>query len=146
MAASYTKVRPLPAELRDRLEKLLLVLGSASEGERASAIGMINRLLASHGLDWHDVVGAISNGEGAQKSGGFAPPPPQPQRPSGLHTMTDIELRKMVDAITHRIVLNENSRQFLVGMRSRADHYSTIAFSAKQWAWMQDLARKAGIV
>ena len=37
---SQTHVRPLPAAVRARLDKLMLMLGSVNDNERASAAGL----------------------------------------------------------------------------------------------------------
>jgi hypothetical protein len=143
MVAS-TKVRPLPPGVRTRLDKMLLLLGSDNDGERAAASGMITNLLREHGLDWHDVVGSIG-----QPVPGSAtspkPPPTQSKSPSGGQTMTADELRQLVHVIL-RSPLNERARQFLAGMMDRADIYDVVYFSDKQWHWIRDLARRAGAI
>jgi hypothetical protein len=41
----------------ERLGKLLGLLGSAHEGERANAAALADRQLRALGLDWHELVG-----------------------------------------------------------------------------------------
>ena len=129
--------RPLPADVRIRLDKLMLMLGSPHDGERASAAGLITALLTEHGLDWHDVVGSIG-----QPTSPHAPPP-KPKMQAANRSMTAAELKQMVHEIL-RSPLNQRSRRFLTGMVDRADIYGEVKFSDKQWMWLSDLARKAG--
>jgi hypothetical protein len=136
--AAYTNVRPLPPAVKERLSKLMLMLGSPSDGERASAAGMITTLLADHGLDWHDIVGSM----GAQKSETSAPPPPPPRSNTNPGYMDSEELRALIHTI-ERSPLNTRARQFLASMRDRADIYGEVFFSDKQWTWFQDLRKRA---
>lgn len=133
-----TQVRPLPPGVRARLDKLMLMLGSSSDGERASAANLITALLKEHGLDWHDLVGAI--GEPAKPS---APPPKPKYSPSEPKRMTAVELKRVVHLIM-RSPINNRSRQFLAGLMDRAQIYGSVSFSDKQWMWFSDLARRAG--
>jgi hypothetical protein len=135
-----TKVRPLTPAVRARLDKLMLMLGSNNDGERATAAGMITALLTEHGLDWHDLVGSIGAPSPAPK-----PPPPPPKPKPGPQSMTADEVRQLVHIIL-RSPINERSRQFLAGMMDRADIYDIVRFSDKQWAWIRDLARRAGAI
>lgn len=135
-----TNVRPLPAGVRTRLDKLMLMLGSANDGERSIAASMITALLKEHGLDWHDVVGAI----GQPTRPVPQPPPPKPKSQLGPQSMTAADLRVYVHLIL-RSPLNKRARHFLAGMLDRADIYDVVHFSDKQWAWLRDLARRAGV-
>ena len=47
-------------ETRERLGKLLLMLSSAHDGERAAAAAAIERALKSAGLSWHDLAGLVT--------------------------------------------------------------------------------------
>jgi len=143
MVAS-TKVRPLPVSVRSRLDKLMLMLGSTHDGERASAAGLITSLLKENGLDWHDVVGSIGQPQ-AKPGAPPPPPPPKPKRDPGMKYMTATELRQLVQIIL-RSPLNDRSRGFLAGLMDRADIYDEVLFSDKQWIWIRDLARKAGAI
>jgi hypothetical protein len=139
--AGTTAARPIPPEIRDQLNKLLLVLGSTSEGESASAAGMITKLLKRHGLDWHDVVGSIG-----QVARSAPPPPPRKTKTyTRPQTMTAAELQALVHLIL-RSPLNNRARHFLAGMVDRAQIYGSVQFSDKQWMWLQDLARRAGAI
>ena len=137
MSRAYTSVKPIPPAIKPRLDKLMLMLGSAADGERASAARMITALLAEHGLDWHDIVGSM----GAQKSESSAPPPPPP-RGGNPGFMKAKELRELIHRI-ERSPLNAASRQFLAGMLDRADIYDSVLFSDKQWKWFEDLRKRA---
>ena len=137
MSRAYTSVKPIPPAIKPRLDKLMLMLGSAADGERASAAGMVTALLAEHGLDWHDIVGSM----GAQKPESSAPPPP-PRGGGNPGYMYARELHELIHRI-ERSPLNERARQFLAGMRDRADIYDPVFFSDKQWKWFEDLRKRA---
>jgi enoyl-CoA hydratase/carnithine racemase len=138
MPASTT-VRPLPAGVRARLDKLMLMLGSPTDGERAAAAGLITNLLKEHGLDWHDLVGSIGQPAAAPQP---APTKAKPQ--SGPQTMTAADLKRAVHKIL-RSPINERSRRFLAGLQDRADIYGFVKFSDKQWQWLCDLAWRAKV-
>ena len=91
----YTATRPIPPEIRDQLNKLMLVLGSVNEGESAAAAGRITGLLKRHGLDWHDIVGSI--GQAARSAP--KPPPRKAKSYTGPQTMTFSELMQLVQLI-----------------------------------------------
>ena len=52
--SAATPVRPLPPAVRDKLGKLLPMLSSDHDGERAGAVAAIGRVLKGAGCDWHD--------------------------------------------------------------------------------------------
>lgn len=137
MAGAQTQVRPLPPDVRAKLNKLMPMLGSSNDGERASAAGMITALLKAHGLDWHDMVGAI----------GDPTPKVSPAKPSYGGTvprvMTEAELKRVVHLI-QRSRLSGRARRFLAGMLDKAELYGSVSFSDLQWMWFQDLAKRAG--
>jgi hypothetical protein len=60
---------------KDRLEKLLGMLGSAFDGERANAASLIQKMADKHKMTINEMVTKVM-------SGGTAPPPPphQPQQ------------------------------------------------------------------
>ena len=141
MSRAYTNVRPLPAAVKTRLDKLMLMLGSASDGERASAAGMITALLTEHGLDWHDIVGAMGESPAYPRNAPLQEP--SPARPNGNPgTMPATELRAHIHRI-ERSPLNTRARQFLAGMLDRAAIYDEVFFSDKQWTWFLDLKKRA---
>lgn len=139
MTRAYTSVRPIPPAIKARLDKLMLLLGSPNAGEAANAAGLITTLLADNGLDWHDVVGAMGQ-PSAKSTADSTPPPPRPGANPG--TMSSDELRELIHRI-ERSPLNTVSRQFLAGMRDRADIYDEVFFSDKQWKWFEDLRKRA---
>jgi hypothetical protein len=133
--------RSIPLEIRERLNKLLLLLGSNHEGESAAAASKVTALLKQHGLDWHDLVGSIGEAaRAAPKS-----PPRKAEAPGGPQSMTAEELKRMVHLIL-RSPINNRSRQFLAGLVDRAQIYGRVTFSDKQWIWLRDLARRAGAI
>src|SRR4051812_38855796 len=71
-----TGTRPLSAEIRERLGKLLPMLSSNHDGERIGAVSAIERVLKSAGFDWHDLTAAIV---GATSPPPWPPPPPEPE-------------------------------------------------------------------
>ena len=137
---SQTHVRPLPPDVRARLDKLMLMLGSGNDHERAAASGMITSLLREHGLDWHDLVGSIGQPAPAPK-----PPPAKAKPQPGPQEMTAVEVKQLVHLIL-RSPLNDRARQFLAGIMDRAEIYDVVRFSDKQWIWIRDLARRAGAI
>ena len=136
--AAYTNVRPLPPAVKERLSKLMLMLGAPSDGERAAAAGMITTLLKEHGLDWHDIIGSMGQPQAAPKP--EQPPPPRGNANPGY--MDSEELRVLIHRI-ERSPLNTRARQFLAGTLDRADIYDSVFFSDKQWTWFQDLRKRA---
>jgi hypothetical protein len=139
----YTATRPIPPEIRDQLNKLMLVLGSVNEGESAAAAGRITGLLKRHGLDWHDIVGSIGQ---AARSAPKPPPRQAKSYPTGRQqSMSAEELKALVHLIL-RSPLNNKARQFLAAMVDRAQIYGSVQFSDRQWMWLQDLARRAGAI
>jgi hypothetical protein len=60
----------LTPDLLDRLTKLLGMLGSAHDGERAVATRKAHELIRRHGLTWSEVLNATTT------SSSYAPPPP----------------------------------------------------------------------
>jgi hypothetical protein len=137
---AYTNIKPIPPAVIKRLEKLMLLLGSGNAGEAANAAGLITALLTQHALDWHDVVGAM--GQPSAKSTADFPPPPPPRGTGNPGTMSATELRLLIHRI-ERSPLNERARQFLAGLRDRTDIYNEVFFSDKQWAWFEDLRKRA---
>jgi len=141
MTRAYTSVKPIPPAIKTRLDKLMLLLGSANAGEAANAAGLITALLREHGLDWHDVVGAMGESPAYPRNAPLQEP--SPMRPNGNPgTMAADELRDLIHKI-ERSPLNERARQFLAGMRDRADIYDSVFFSDKQWKWFEDLRKRA---
>ena len=138
---AHTQVRPLPLGVRARLDKLMLMLGSENDTERASAAGMITSLLKEHGLDWHDVVGSI----GQPTPQTPAPSAKPSYSPSIQKTMSAGELQLMAHRIL-RSPINDRSRHFLAGLLDRANIYGSISLSNKQWHWLRDLAKRAGAI
>jgi hypothetical protein len=139
--------RPLPPEARERLSKLVLMLSSSNDGERANAAAMIDRLLKSNGCDWHDFVGML------QRRDAPAPPPPPPrpapsswQRTTGPTTLGRYQLLDLLDIVEdHSPFLPIKSAEFLDSLRQRARIWPTVRLSEKQWKWLQDLIERTGV-
>src|SRR5262245_57173846 len=132
--------RPLPADARVRVGKLLLMLGSNHEGERAAAGRAIERLLKSNGCDLHDLVALIDAPE-LQGSACGSPPPPPPtwQRTNGPTDIAREALIEVIDIIEQRApFLPIKSAEFLSSLRARCRFRAHISLSEKQWAWLQD--------
>lgn len=66
----------LPPAKRDLLIKLLGMLGSAFEGERANAAAMVDKLMREHKLTWEQLLNGVPPGFAGQG------PQPKPSRPS----------------------------------------------------------------
>ena len=145
----HTSHKPLPQDVRDRLGKLLPLLSSDQAGECAAAAAAITRLLRASGLDWHDLVGALSNpGAGAHRPPPPPPPPPKPppEPPPGSHRSRDI-LGAIAGIRANHPGLNERSIEFLDSLEARAGHYSTAVYlSPKQLKWFTDLLKQAGLL
>ena len=50
-----------------RLEKLLLMLSSGSDGETLAAVRAIDRTLRTAGADWHDLTGLLATPHQSRK-------------------------------------------------------------------------------
>jgi hypothetical protein len=66
-----TDKRTALKEISDKLLKLMPHLGNENAGERENAVQMINNLLRSAGLDWHDLGALLING-GEEDGDGLA--------------------------------------------------------------------------
>lgn len=69
----------LPPDKRTRLIKLLGMLGSEFEGERANAAAMIDRIIRDHGLTWQQVLEMQPAQAGSPPPSGASTPPPPPE-------------------------------------------------------------------
>ena len=138
---STTPARPLPPEVRDKLGKLLPLLSSNHDGERAGAAFAIQRVLKSHGCDLYDLVAAITTATPARE-------PPRRQRPTEDDSDT-MDAKGLVNLITRLrdsgAWLGPRSEQFLDGLLARARCYDAVFLSVKQRQWLDDLARRAGV-
>jgi hypothetical protein len=137
---STTPARPLPPEVRDKLGKLLPLLSSNHDGERAGAAFAIQRVLKSHGCDLYDLVAAITT----------ATPAREPSRRQPTEDDSDtMDAKGLVNLITRLrdsgAWLGPRSEQFLDGLLARARRYDAVFLSARQRQWLDDLARRAGV-
>jgi hypothetical protein len=140
---SATTARPLPPAVREKLGKLVPMLSSNHDGERAAAAAAIERVLRGAGLDWHDFTAAITAPPAAAAS-----PSPPPQRPAesdddiGM-SMLDHELVALVEALRAARRFTARSEEFLDSLLERAGRFDVVHLSAKQKRWLEDLALKA---
>jgi hypothetical protein len=138
---STTPARPLPSTVRDRIGKLLPMLSSDHDGERAAVARAIGRVLESSGNDWHDLVAWI---------GASAPAREPPRRQASQDDDPDnVDAEEMIDLITRLrdsgATFGSRSDEFLDGLLARARRYDGVFLSVKQRAWLDDLARRAGV-
>jgi hypothetical protein len=139
---STTPTRPLPSEVRDRTSKLLPMLSSDHKGERVGAVAAIERVLRGANLDWHDLAGLITAPAQAARE-----PPRQQHEPDANDT---IDAEELVDLITRLrdsgACFGSRSDEFLDGLLARAQRYDGVFLGTKQRVWLDDLARRAGVV
>jgi hypothetical protein len=138
---SATPARPLPPAVREKLGKLVPMLSSCHNGERAGAVAAIERVLIGAGLDWHDLTAAITAPAASH-------PQPPPRRPAGSDdelgvTMLNHELVALVAALRAVRQFTARSEEFLDGLLERADRFDVVHLSPKQKKWLEDLALKA---
>jgi hypothetical protein len=139
-------MRALPIEIRERVSKLMLLLSSSHDGERAAAAAAIGRALQGAGCDWHDLVSAVTTP---------ASPAPSPSAsksatpPTWTHTNGPIDLPRdqlleLLDLIEERMpFLPIKSASFCSSLRDRSHGRPVVHLSPKQWAWLQDLMIRA---
>jgi len=136
---SAMPARPLPPALRDKLGKLLPMLSSDRDGERAAAVAAIERTLKSYDLDWHDLAESIV-------ATAVTLEPSRSQSEIGASTTMCAE--DLIDLITwvrgSCIRPGPRSEQFLDGLHERARAYQSVFLSPRQQRWLDDLVRKAG--
>ena len=137
--SAATPARPLPPVVRDKLGKLLPMLSSDHDGERAGAVAAIERVLKSHSRDWHDLAANIAAPAPARA-------PPRRQAPDD-ETSTTICAEDLVDLITtvrdSGAWFGPRSEEFLDGLLERAGRFAAVYLSPKQKQWLDDLALKA---
>ena len=134
-------MRPLPAETMQRIGKLLLMMSSSHDGERASAAAAIGRALQGVGCDWHDLVGLLNSPVATSTS--ESKRPPTWTRSSGPIDLPRSKLLELLDVIEERVpFLPIKSANFLSSLRERSHGRPVIHLSEKQWSWLQDLMIK----
>ena len=129
-----TPARPLPFAVRDKLGKLLPMLSSDNDGERAGAVAAIARVLKKHNRDWHDLAAMLGCADHDR---------PRPY----VSDDTAMPAEDLVDLITKirdtGARFGPRSEDFLDSLLARANRYATVFISPKQHRWLDDLARKA---
>jgi hypothetical protein len=151
-----SKPRTIPPDLRVRLAKLVLMLSSEHDGERAAAANAIGNALKAAGLDWHDFVAGYA-------TPAAAPPPPPPQPPPKAKAWADdiedrdnarsdstaISAETLTELITKLRASGrpfaQSSEDFLDDMLERANEYAMVFISPKQMMWLRSLSRQRGI-
>jgi hypothetical protein len=136
---STTPGRPLPPAVRDKLGKLLPMLSSHHDGERAGAVAAIERVLKSHDRDWHDLAASVGATASTRE-------PPR-RHASDDESSTTMDASDLIDLITRvrdsGAWLGPSSEQFLDGLLERTRIYSSVFISPRQQRWLDDLVRKA---
>ncbi len=112
---------------RERLVKLLGMLGSAHDGERASAGLLASRLLRDRGLTWDQVVGNASP---------VAPRLQAPSWPAATSTCPTSRLGEMQLVLANLALLNEWERNFVRSVAQRP------CWSPKQTARFDEVVGK----
>ena len=100
-------MRSLPADTLQRITKLLLMLSSAHDGERASAAAAIGRALQGVGADWHDLVNLVnapasSTSTSTSSSTSKSKPPPTWTHTTGPIDLPREQLLELLDVIEER--------------------------------------------
>lgn len=131
---SSTPTRPLPPAVRDKLAKLVPLLSSNHNGERAGALAAIDRVLKSAGLDWHDFTGWLT----APTSAALPPP-----RTEVEMSMLDHELVALIEVLRASCRFTPRSEDFLDSLLDRAGRFDVVHLSPKQKRWLDDLVLKA---
>jgi hypothetical protein len=94
----------LPRDQLDRLIKVLGLLGSNHDGERAAAANLATSILKKHGATWGDLISRRNNDRPR-------PPPPPPPRGDDI----DIDLEVVPDDGMDDIVLRIYALNFVGG-------------------------------
>jgi hypothetical protein len=126
--------------VRAQLSKLVPRLASPFPGEAAATAAAIERTLRANGLDIHDLNAAL----------GLSAPPSRPQPPNDdvddCKYISSARLLEIVAGIQRRNrQINESSRGFLNQLSRLSLHCDPVRLSSKQYAWLDNLARQAGI-
>lgn len=124
---------------RTRLVRLLGMLGSAHDGERANAASLAHKMLQDRKLTWNDVIAHGPNGAGVDPARPFyqppPPPPKPPPRPSPLRSWRQVA----EECAEHLEQLNDWESEFVEGL-GRWN-----ALTPKQAAKLRDIATGLGV-
>jgi hypothetical protein len=93
----------LPHDQLERLVKVLGMLGSTHDGERAAAANLATSILKKHGATWGDLI--------SRRDDRPRPPPPPPPRDDGA----DIDLEEIPEPSMSAAELRAHARAFLDG-------------------------------
>ena len=121
---------PRLSPLVPRLEKLLLMLSSGSDGEVVNAARAIDRTLRTAGADWHDLTGLLASP---------APRPrPQPKTPRDDDNDNTDDWRAMRAFCERRSnFLSAREKEFIADI----DHWRG-ALTTKQQHWLVSIYRR----
>jgi len=114
-------VRTIPFETREMLAKLLGMLGSSSDNERAIAGAKADQLVRAHGCTWHDIIML-----------------PRHQAPRYDDHLSDVQ-KMAAFCNAHRNKLNAKEHEFIRAMLTWSG-----APSEKQMRWLVDLFVRVG--
>jgi hypothetical protein len=125
------------SRIRDKLQRLVLMLSSNQQGEIAAAAHAIERTLKAAGCDWHDFAASIAPQTGRYQEQPRTRPHAKPCNDSA----DNLDWRAMRQAcFTHKHLLRPRELEFvtsLVHWRGR--------LTEKQHAWLIDIhARVCG--
>ena len=141
MNLATTHVRALPAELTEKLAKLLPMLGSDQMGEVINTIAAIKRALSAHDRDWHDLTAAVTLPakvtNGRDHTSNY-----EDNRETRDSTWV---LAKINELLYAKPKLSARAGEFIAQTQYRAGRYDTTRFSPKQWAWFAEILTKAGV-
>jgi hypothetical protein len=116
------------------------MLSSDTDGERASAVASIGRVLKSHDRDWLDFAGSVAAPAPARE-------PLQAQANDG--SSATMRAEDLIDLITmirdSGAGFDPHAEEFLDGLLGRARIYASVFISRKQRCWLDDLVRKAKV-
>lgn len=119
--------KPLGDAVRIRLAKLLRMLASPHDGERAAAGRQVNLLVAAHGLDWDAVLQAA-----AQQVATTSPPPTPPR--------TWAVVVEEILAAHFNALRNAKELAFVTDLLSTG-----LAPSEGQGCWLADICDRCGL-
>jgi hypothetical protein len=128
---------------KTRLEKLLGMLGSSFDGERANAARMISAMAEKQRLTVVELIfRALAQHQGRQEQ---KPKPEQPKDDPRAKVMSDTMLKALVKIADnperYEFVLTEWERQFAVDVSAR--YSRDYQLSEKQLAVVEKILRKA---
>jgi hypothetical protein len=134
--------RALSVELCKRLARLLPMLSSDHAGEVTATAAAITRTLRAAERDWHDLTATLTTVPVTQ-------PQPQP-KPKPRPVREQVIDAEYVGDLVHSIrmsgcYLSAKAKGFLDSLEDRAEVYSVVSFTDKQWEWFMGLLKSASV-